>query len=140
MGGNRLFGFGDSMDVVHVKNMNAVVLAYVGDAVYTLYVRKKLALSSDGKAAELERRATDLVRAESQSRLIATLLPHLTEEEEGVYRRARNAKKNTRAKHATVGEYSMSTGFEALVGFLYLTGRTERLNELLEIENTVGEL
>lgn len=140
MGGNRLFGFGDSMDVVHVKNMNAVVLAYVGDAVYTLYVRKKLALSSDGKAAELERRATDLVRAESQARLIATLLPHLTEEEEGVYRRARNAKKNTRAKHATVGEYSMSTGFEALVGFLYLTGRTERLNELLEIENTVGEL
>ncbi len=135
-----MFGFGDSMDVVHVKNMNAVVLAYVGDAVYTLYVRKKLALSSDGKAAELERRATDLVRAESQARLIATLLPHLTEEEEGVYRRARNAKKNTRAKHATVGEYSMSTGFEALVGFLYLTGRTERLNELLEIENTVGEL
>lgn len=135
-----MFGFGDSMDVVHVKNMNAVVLAYVGDAVYTLYVRKKLALSSDGKAAELERRATDLVRAESQARLIATLLPHLTEEEEGVYRRARNAKKNTRAKHATVGEYSMSTGFEALVGFLYLTGRIERLNELLEIENTVGEL
>ncbi len=135
-----MFGFGDSMDVVHVKNMNAVVLAYVGDAVYTLYVRKKLALSSDGKAAELERRATDLVRAESQARLIATLLPHLTEEEEGVYRRARNAKKNTRAKHATVGEYSMSTGFEALVGFLYLTGRTERLNELLEKGNTVGEL
>lgn len=135
-----MFRFGDSVDALHAKNMNAVVLAYVGDAVYTLFVRKKLALSSDGKAAELERHATERVRAESQARLVAALLPHLTEEEAGVYRRARNAKKNTRAKHATAGEYSMSTGFEAVIGFLYLTGRTERLNELLEMETTPGEL
>ena len=129
-----------SVDALRAKTMNSVVLAYIGDAVYTLCVRTKLALASDDKAAELERRVTEIVRAESQAKLVASLLPFMTEEEQGVYRRARNARKTTRAKHATAGEYSMSTGFEAVIGYLYLTGNRERLEALLRGAFPAGEL
>ena len=103
-------------------------------------MRTKLALASDDKAAELERRVTEIVRAESQAKLVASLLPFMTEEEQGVNRRARNARKTTRAKHATAGEYSMSTGFEAVIGYLYLTGNRERLEALLRGAFPAGEL
>ena len=134
-----MFGSEGSVDALRAKTMNSVVLAYIGDAVYTLCVRTKLALASDDKAAELERRVTEIVRAESQAKLVASLLPFMTEEEQGVYRRARNARKTTRAKHAT-GEYSMSTGFEAVIGYLYLTGNRERLEALLRGAFPAGEL
>ena len=123
-----MFGSEGSVDALRAKTMNSVVLAYIGDAVYTLCVRTKLALASDDKAAE------------SQAKLVASLLPFMTEEEQGVYRRARNARKTTRAKHATAGEYSMSTGFEAVIGYLYLTGNRERLEALLRGAFPAGEL
>lgn len=110
--------------------MNPVVLAFVGDAVYTLCVRENLALSSGCKTGELNRRASEQVSAHGQSGLLDKILPLLSEEEEGVYRRGRNAKKLSRSKNATSAEYSRSTGFEALIGYLYLTGRTERIEEL----------
>ena len=71
------------------------------------------------------------VSAKGQSELIERLLPALTEEEADIFRRGRNAKKSTRSRHASVGEYNRSTGFEALIGYLYLTGRHERIEELL---------
>ena len=112
--------------------MNPVVLAFVGDAAYTLLVRTELAESSAAKANELNKKAAEIVSAHGQSGALERMLPLLTEEEEeeAVYRRGRNAKKATKSKNATVSDYVRSTGFEALLGYLYLTGQTERIQEL----------
>ncbi len=112
------------------KQMNPVVLAFVGDAVYTLYARQTLALSAGFKTGELNKRASEVVSAHGQSERAERILPLLTEEESDIYRRGRNAKKPTKSKNATVTEYNRSTGLEALAGFLYLTGQTDRLIEL----------
>ena len=112
------------------KQLNPVVLAFVGDAVYTLCVRTRLALGSGEKTGALNRRASERVSAHGQSEALAAILPKLSEEEAEIYRRGRNAKKPTKSKNATVAEYVRSTGFEALLGFLYLTGRTERIRDL----------
>lgn len=112
------------------KLMNPIVLAFVGDAVYTLCIREKLALESTEKTGELNRRASEKVSAHGQSEALARILPLLTEEECDIFRRGRNAKKPTKSKNATVGEYVRSTGFEALIGYLYLTGQTERMQQL----------
>ena len=113
-----------------VKQMNPVVLAFVGDAAYTLYVRRGLALSSGFKTGELNKAASEKVSAHGQSEALAKILPLLTEEEEDIFRRGRNAKKPTKSKNASVQEYVRSTGFEALLGYLYLTGQEERIEEL----------
>ena len=112
------------------KQLNPVVLAFVGDAVYTLYVRSRLAMTSGCKTGELNRLASEVVSAHGQSGALEKVLPRLSEEEAEIYRRGRNAKKPTKSKNATVGEYARSTGFEAVVGYLYLTGQTERIEEL----------
>lgn len=110
--------------------MSPVVLAFVGDAVYTLCVRERLALSSGFKTGELNRRASELVSAHGQSGRLERVLPLLNEEESDIYHRGRNAKKPTKSKNATSAEYTRSTGFEAVIGYLYLTGQTERIREL----------
>ena len=114
--------------------MSPIVLAFVGDAVYSLYVREKLAFNTDFKSGILNVKASEIVRASAQAKFIDAIYPLLTEEEADVYRRARNTKKGTRAKSSTVAEYNKSTGFEALVGYLYITGQTDRLNVLLNYE------
>ena len=117
--------------------MNPVVLAYIGDCVHTLYVRQKLAFSSDAKSGELNKREAKIVCATAQASALNNILPLLTEEEHAIFRRARNSKKNSRAKTASLTEYAKSTGFEAVMGYLYVTGQTERINELLfKAENT----
>ncbi len=113
-----------------VKLMNPVVLAFVGDAVYTLCVRQRLALSSGEKTGALNRRAAEKVSAHGQSEALVRILPLLTEEEADIFRRGRNAKKPTKSKNASAGEYARSTGFEALIGYLYLTGQPQRIGEL----------
>ena len=126
-----MFNFFETMDKTRVNNLNPVVLAFVGDAVYSLYVREKLVFSSDYKTGELNLLTTGEVKASSQAKFIADILHLLTEEELAVYKRARNAKKPTKSKSASVAEYNASTGFGAVIGYLYLTGNTERLNFLL---------
>ena len=110
--------------------MNPVVLAFVGDAAYTLLVRERLALSCQYKTGELDRRTAQIVSAHGQSERLSAILPRLTQEEEDIFKRGRNAKKPTKSKNASVGEYVRSTGFEALLGYLYLTGQIERIEEL----------
>ena len=116
------------------KQLSPVVLAFVGDAVYTLLVRQDLALSSGCKTGELNKRASEVVSAHGQSERLERLLPLLTEEEAEIYRRGRNAKKVTKSKHATAVEYARSTGFEAVMGYLYLTGQNERIIEIFTAE------
>ncbi len=119
---------------MRARQMNPVVLAFVGDAVYTLFVRERLALSSGEKAGMLNRRASEIVSAHGQSDLVEKILPILTEEETEIYHRGRNAKKQTKSKNASVGEYVRSTGFEAVIGYLYLTGQTQRIEEIIFTE------
>lgn len=126
-----MFKFGQKMDSQRAKNINPIVLAFVGDAVFSLYVRGKLTFNSDFKTGQLNKLATAEVKATAQAELLKDILPLFNEEELAIFKRARNAKKTTKAKHASVAEYNASTGFEAVIGYLYLIGNYDRLNFLL---------
>ena len=134
-----MFCFLSPVEKDRVKQMNPVVLAFVGDAAYTLFVRERLALALKYKTGELDRRTAEIVSAHGQSESLDKILPHLTEEEEDIFKRGRNAKKPTKSKNASVGEYVRSTGFEALLGFLYLTGQIDRIEELFFSEQGAVE-
>lgn len=131
-----MFKLDEKMLEDQARQMNVISLAFIGDAVYSLYIREKLAFSGDLKANSLHKLTSGEVKASSQADFIDRLLPVLSEEEIDIYRRARNAKKGTKAKHATVAEYNKSTGFEALLGYLYITGNYQRLNYLLNYDNS----
>lgn len=111
---------------------NANVLAFIGDAVQTLYVRNKVMDRIGGKAGSLHREVAKEICASSQASASRLIFDGLNEEEESIYKRCRNSNKPSRAKNADVIEYNIASGFEGLIGFLYLTGQHERLNELLE--------
>ena len=106
----------------------------MGDAVYTLYVREKLVLNHAYSTGTLQKLSSESVSAHGQNALLEKILPRLTENETAVFKRGRNAKKPTRSKSASVAEYNNSTGFEALLGYLYLTGNYSRIEELLDGE------
>ena len=129
-----MFKLEDKLDVSLAKQLSSITLAFIGDAVYSLFIREKLVFIKDDKGDTLNRKTAELVRASAQANFIDKIYPILTEQEIEVYKRARNTKKSTRAKSATVGEYNKATGFEALIGFLYITGNTDRLNYLLNYE------
>ena len=112
--------------------LNPVTLAFVGDAVYSLYVRERLTLEVGGKSADLQRVAAKVVSAQGQSEFLDKVLPLFTETEGDVFRRAKNAKKASKSKSASSLEYNRSTGFEAVLGYLYLTGNDARIKELLQ--------
>lgn len=130
-GRSILFRFGELMNKQRANNLSPIVLAFVGDAVYSLYVREKLTFTNDSKTCELNKLATSEVNAVAQSKFVKEILEILDEEELNVFKRARNAKKSTKSKHASVADYNASTGFEAVLGYLYLTGNYERLNLIL---------
>ena len=115
-----------------VKFFNSLSLAFVGDAVFTLYAREKVANLTDTSAGQLHIQATRIVCAKSQALLAEKMLPLLTEEETGVFRRAKNSKHMTAAKNANPEEYANATGVEAVIGYLYLSGKNDRIKELLE--------
>jgi Uncharacterized protein conserved in bacteria len=111
--------------------MNPVVLAYVGDAVFELLVRQRLAARPNHKPDELHRGAIRFVSAKAQRALLEKLQPHLTEEEAEIVRRGRNAKSGSPPKGADIGDYRHATGLECLFGWLYYAGRFGRMAELL---------
>lgn len=109
-----------------------LVLAYLGDDVYDLIVRSILVERTNEPVNRLHKKAASLVKASAQTDFFYRIEGILTEEEMTVYKRGRNAKSNTMAKNATVSDYRCATGVEALVGYLFLEGRTERLMELMK--------
>ena len=109
-----------------------LVLAYMGDAVYELMIRERIVLQGNRQVNRLHLAAVHLVKAGTQAAMIRLLEPLLTPEELSVYRRGRNAHSHTTAKNASVIDYRMATGFEALVGFLWLSEQKERLRDLVE--------
>lgn len=114
--------------------LNGLALAYVGDAAYEVYIRDHLLNKGWTKPNDLHRRATHYVSAKAQAALMHAMLDQpdfLSEEEIDIYKRGRNAKSHTTAKNADVTTYRISTGFEALFGYLHLTKQVDRLDELV---------
>ena len=123
--------FFNEMTISQAKCANPIVLAYVGDAVHSLFVREKLAKQTDYKANTLHVLASKQVNAHAQSLLAEQLFDSLTEEEKDVFRRGHNGKSHHVAKNQTLHDYKNATAIEAVFGYLYLTGQTARLAQLL---------
>jgi ribonuclease-3 family protein len=115
------------------KLLNGLALAYMGDGIYELYIREHLLTQGYTKPNQLHRYATSYVSAKSQASLWEKMVEQdiLTEEEKDYFKRGRNAKSATKAKNTDVATYKTSTGFEAVFGFLHLTGQSDRVKELV---------
>ncbi len=113
-----------------IRTYSPLTLAYIGDGVFELVIRSIIVGHGNTRPNELHRQTSHIVKAHTQSELMESLLPLLTEEEEAVYRRGRNAKSATMAKNATMTDYRRATGFEALIGYLYLQNDFPRIVEL----------
>lgn len=116
-----------------VRNYSPLKLAYLGDAVFEIIIRTLIVEHVDGPVKKLHNRTSSLVNAGTQARLVSAMLEYLNEDEMAVYRRGRNAKASSVAKHADIHDYHNATGLEALCGYLYLTGQTARAIELLQM-------
>ena len=114
-----------------IRTYSPLTLAYIGDAIFELVVRTVLVERKNTQAEKLHKAATKIVKAETQALMTEALKEDLTEEELAVFKRGRNAKAMTRAKNATMSEYRRATGFEALMGYLYLKGDMARMIELI---------
>lgn len=113
------------------KAYSPLALAYMGDAFYDLIIRTVVVERANRPVRDLHRITVQYVSAGAQAEIASALMDRLTEEESAVYRRGRNAKPHTKAKNASMEEYLKATGFEAVLGYLYLTGNTERALELV---------
>ncbi len=122
-----------ALEEVDIRTYSPLVLAYIGDGIFELVIRSLLVGHGNAHAARLHKKASNLVNAGSQSAMLERIKEQLTEEELHIFRRGRNANSPTMAKHASVSDYRRATGFEALMGYLYLTGRTKRLLELVKL-------
>jgi ribonuclease-3 family protein len=111
----------------------SLALAYLGDAVLETLIRERLVLTGITDTGKLTEMARGFVRAGAQSNRVENLLSVLDEEEEAVYKRARNAKNESHPKSSTAQEYHRATGFEAVFGWLYMARKNERLNELFNL-------
>lgn len=110
-----------------IRAYSPLTLAYIGDAIYDLVIRSVVVERANRSNNDLHKKTIKYVKAEAQSRMIEALKEELTGEEETVFKRGRNAKFHTAAKNASIGDYKKATGYEALLGYLYLTDQTDRL-------------
>ena len=118
---------------IDAKQLSPLVLAYIGDCVYELYVRTRVIEEHPSMPAhKLHLETVKYVKAHAQSNSIHRMTELLTEEEAAVFRRGRNAKSYTQAKNASTVDYRHATGFEALIGYLYISGRNDRAEELMK--------
>lgn len=115
-----------------IRSFSPLTLAYIGDGIYELIIRTVVVEKGNRQVNKLHQQASRFAKAQAQSEMMEMLLPLLTEEETLIYKRGRNAKSYTTAKHASVNDYRRATGFEALMGYLYLQGNMERLLELVQ--------
>jgi len=125
-------------------NMNTTALAYMGDAIYELYIRRHVIHSGQTNADLLHKMSVQFVRAEGQSMALKQIFECLSEEEQSLVKRARNRKTISKPKNVDPVIYKRATAFEALLGYLYLTEQQDRLEEIIEqaivtIENTGAE-
>lgn len=116
-----------------ITNYGSLSLAYIGDAVYELLVRRYLLSTGLLDNGIMHRRAKEYVSAKSQAMFLQKLTPHLTDDELGVVRRGKNVKVHSHPKNADLCDYHSATGFEALFGYLHLCGDNERIEQLFDI-------
>lgn len=118
---------------VDIKTYSPLTLAFIGDCVFDLVIRTIVVGRANRQPEKLHRMKANIVKAKTQSDIVQALLTDLTEEEEGYYKRGRNAHSYSSAKNASIGDYRRATGFETLIGFLYLTNQTDRILELTKL-------
>lgn len=125
---------------VDIRTYSPLTLAYIGDGIFDIVIRSVVVAKGNSRANDLHKRTSKIVKAHTQALMIEALEGELTEEEADIYRRGRNAKSGTMAKNASMSDYRKATGFEALMGYLYLKDDFERIvfltkraMELLEI-------
>ncbi len=123
----------DKTDVKNPKTMSPLVLAYIGDTVYDLFVRSYLAAKTDCTAHGLHMLSMRMVCASAQARAFYSIRDTLTDAELDVFRRGRNAHIGSVPKKASIADYRAATGFEALLGFLLLSGEDDRVSELMSL-------
>ena len=122
------------MDInINPRDISPLSLAYIGDAVYEVYVRTHIMKDVNMPVNKLHKAATGYVKAKAQSEIIGVVQDNLTEDELAVFKRGRNAHSHTAAKNADIVDYRRATGFEALIGYLYLSGNTKRLEEIIDM-------
>ena len=118
---------------MNVDEINVITLAYLGDSVYELYVRKYLVSKNIGKVNDLQKEAVNYVSASSQEEFLLKMINdnYLTEDEIDIVRRARNHKNNHKPKYSSIITYKNATGLEALIGYLYINNKNDRINDIM---------
>ncbi|MDF2592717.1 MAG: hypothetical protein K0S75_2183 [Clostridia bacterium] len=122
-----------SLSASDIRMYNPLVLAYVGDSVYDTFIRTILVSNGSIQVNKLHKRSIKFVSAKAQAEITQQINNILTEDEQDIVRRGRNTKSNSVPKNADMNDYRYATGFEALIGYLYLIGNTKRLMELFEV-------
>ena len=125
---------------VDLRTYSPLTLAFLGDCVYDIIIRTVVVERGNRAAQGLHKKKSYLVNAKTQKELIESIQDLLTEEEENIYRRGRNAKSYTTAKNASVGDYRKATGFEALCGYLFLNNDTKRITEIVKLGIELTEI
>ena len=120
----------ENMEKLDSYYKNALVLAYLGDSVFSLYVREYLVRKYATKTNGLNKLANQVVCARSQAEFMTEIMPNLTEDEHDIVMRARNSHINSKAKNSTIHEYSLATQFEALIGYWYLNGEKDKIQDV----------
>lgn len=126
---NELF----QMEEVDIREYSPLTLAYIGDCVYDLVIKSLVINAGNKQVNKLHQETSRLVQASTQSLMMRTIQEHLTEEEHAVYKRGRNAKSVSPAKNQSITDYRRATGFEALLGYLYLKKDYKRLLDLIKV-------
>ena len=121
------------MGEVDVNSYSPLTLAYIGDCVYDLIIKNMMVSQGNKQVNKLHKETSNLVQASSQSLIMRAIQEHLTEEEHVIYKRGRNAKSVSPAKNQSITDYRRATGFEALLGYLYLKKEWKRLIDLVKI-------
>lgn len=122
-----------SLESADIKTYSPLTLAYIGDSIFDLVIRTMVVVKGNAPVNKLHKVVSSMVKASAQMELFHVIKPVLTEEELQIYKRGRNAKSYTSAKNASISDYRSATGFEALMGYLYLTDQFPRLLELINI-------
>lgn len=125
----NMLGIGE----IDIRLYSPLALAYIGDAVYDLIIRTKIVCDGNAPVNSMHKGATHFVSATAQADMMKLIEESLSKEEHLYYKRGRNAKPNTSAKSASYGEYRIATGFECLIGYLYLTEQFERIIEIIKL-------
>ncbi|MCI7739632.1 MAG: ribonuclease III domain-containing protein [Clostridiales bacterium] len=130
------------LEDIDIRTYSPLTLAYIGDAAYEMVIRSILVMQGNCPVGAFHQRASRLVKAPTQSKMMECIEPILTEEEAHVYKRGRNAHSSTTAKNASVIEYRRATGFEAVMGYLYLKQDWKRMIDLVKVglENGVKKI